>query len=149
MVKANQFHNARRWCSPRTGALVLSATFGLACSEQTVSPARVDASSATRSASSRSAESDHTVGPSTTVQWNEVARTLVASHNTNGPMASRVYALVSVAQFAASVAVDDHGHGNDASRERRRQGIVGGATPLPEHRRMCSRRCIRMRRAPP
>ena len=39
--------------------------------------------------------------PTTSVRWNEIARTLVASHNTNGPMASRVYALVSMAQFTA------------------------------------------------
>jgi membrane-associated phospholipid phosphatase len=53
----------------------------------------------------------------TSVRWNEIARSLVASHNTNGPMASRVYALVSVAQFTAVNAVDaaDRGHGSAAA----------------------------------
>ena len=55
--------------------------------------------------------------PTTSVRWNEIARSLVASHNTNGPMASRVYALVSVAQLAAVADVDeaDRGHGPDAA----------------------------------
>ena len=42
---------------------------------------------------------------SAAVRWNEVARDLVASHRTDPPMASRVYALLSVAQFDTLVAV--------------------------------------------
>ncbi len=55
--------------------------------------------------------------PTTSVRWNEIARTLVASHNTNGPMASRVYALVSMAQFATAATVDDadRAHGPSAA----------------------------------
>jgi membrane-associated phospholipid phosphatase len=34
-----------------------------------------------------------------TVRWNEIARDLVAKHRTSAPMASRVYALLSVAQY--------------------------------------------------
>ena len=37
-------------------------------------------------------------------RWNEIARDLVAKHRTSAPMASRVYALVSVAQYDALVA---------------------------------------------
>jgi membrane-associated phospholipid phosphatase len=38
------------------------------------------------------------------VRWNEIARDLVAKHRTNHPMASRAYALLSVAQYDALVA---------------------------------------------
>ncbi|HWZ87566.1 MAG TPA: phosphatase PAP2 family protein [Polyangiaceae bacterium] len=38
------------------------------------------------------------------VRWNEIARDLVAKHRTSHPQASRVYALMSVAQYDASVA---------------------------------------------
>jgi hypothetical protein len=61
--------------------------------------------------------------PTTSVRWNEIARSLVASHNTNGPMASRVYALVSVAQFAAVNSADDSG------REHRGNGAGGVKRP--------------------
>src|SRR5262249_31298529 len=40
-----------------------------------------------------------------TVRWNEIARDLVARHSTSHPEASRVYALLSVAQYDALVAV--------------------------------------------
>ena len=38
------------------------------------------------------------------VRWNEIARALVIKHNTSPPMASRAYALLSVAQYDALVA---------------------------------------------
>jgi len=38
------------------------------------------------------------------VRWNEIARNLVSKHNTTPPMASRVYALLSVAQYDSLVA---------------------------------------------
>ena len=37
------------------------------------------------------------------VRWNEIARSLVIKYSTNPPLASRVYALVSVAQYDALV----------------------------------------------
>ncbi len=37
------------------------------------------------------------------VRWNEIARSLVIKHSTSAPMASRVYALLSVAQYDALV----------------------------------------------
>ncbi len=37
------------------------------------------------------------------VRWNEIARDLVAKHKTDPPMASRIYALLSVAQYDALV----------------------------------------------
>jgi len=37
------------------------------------------------------------------VRWNEIARSLVVKNSTSAPMASRVYALLSVAQYDALV----------------------------------------------
>lgn len=78
--------------------LLTLSLLSIGCSEQTTSSASPE-----RSASRRDApqSSSHATTPLVSVHWNEIARTLVASHNTNGPMASRVYALVSVAQLAA------------------------------------------------
>ena len=91
-------------------------------------------------APSRDAQADR---QNTSVHWNAVARALVASHNTNGPMASRVYALVSVAQFAASLSIvgddrrrdDPHGGsesggvGLDAAIARASANVLGGLYP--------------------
>jgi membrane-associated phospholipid phosphatase len=97
----------------RRAAALVAAVAASACSDRAsvVSPvhpltARFDASSGAKSS------------PQTTsVRWNEIARALVASHNTNGPMASRVYALVSMAEYTAAVAVDnaDRAHGRSAA----------------------------------
>jgi membrane-associated phospholipid phosphatase len=42
---------------------------------------------------------------SASVRWNEIARSLVIIHQSDPPMASRVYALVSVAQYDGMIAV--------------------------------------------
>jgi membrane-associated phospholipid phosphatase len=42
---------------------------------------------------------------SAVIRWNEIARALVIRHSTNPPMASRMYTLMSVAQYDASVTV--------------------------------------------
>lgn len=115
MVTASSLHSVRHRFNPLTAALVSSAMFGAACSDHPVSPARIEAPAATASASTRPADSNPTAQSGTTVHWNEVARALVASHNTNGPMASRVYALVSVAQFAAADATNGHEHARDSN----------------------------------
>src|SRR5262249_31207956 len=65
----------------------------------------------------------------TSVRWNQIARSLVASHNTNGPMASRAYALVSMAQLGAVGALgidDDQGmnDGGESSRPSTRAAIA-------------------------
>jgi membrane-associated phospholipid phosphatase len=44
---------------------------------------------------------------SAAIRWNEVARQLVTENNVNPPMASRTYALLSVAQYDASVTTWD------------------------------------------
>jgi membrane-associated phospholipid phosphatase len=69
------------------------------------------------------------------VLWNQTARDLVSSHNTNGPLASRVYALVSVAQFAAAKRVageesDESAGKDDGASELRpseRAAVVGAS----------------------
>ncbi len=61
------------------------------------------------------------------VRWNEIARDLVAKHRTSAPAASRVYALVSVAQFDALLAAWHHKylHGRPAPQE-----IASNVKPL-------------------
>lgn len=54
--------------------------------------------------------------PNLTVRWNATARALVAARNVNTPMASRVYALVSVAQFRAVTALRDMHRGVESDR---------------------------------
>lgn len=91
-------------------AVALSAMGALAgaCADQSATPARVSGP-ATPSAQARF-DDQSSPRPTVSVRWNALARSLVASHNTNAPMASRVYALVSVAQFeAASAAKNDKG----------------------------------------
>ncbi|HTE44474.1 MAG TPA: phosphatase PAP2 family protein [Gemmatimonadaceae bacterium] len=100
MAAATRIDNSPPRFKPVTAALVLSAALGTASSEQPASPARAAAASSKASTSITPAETN------VSVHWNEIARSLVASHNTNGPMASRVYALVSVAQIVAVGAVD-------------------------------------------
>ena len=50
---------------------------------------------------------------SSSVRWNEIARSLVIKHQTDPPMASRVYALLSVAQYdGMTVALENRHHYN-------------------------------------
>jgi membrane-associated phospholipid phosphatase len=71
-----------------------------------------------RSGASASAERPVTVASHASVLWNLTARHLVASHNTNGPLASRVYALVSVAQFSAVTRVDGRESNESAGKDQ-------------------------------
>jgi hypothetical protein len=132
MLRADAFLLTRRRITSATGALILGALFGTACSEQTEGTTRIAApTSGAESARRTDAGSSRR---NTSVHWNEVARALVASHNTNGPMASRVYALVSVAQFRAAVAVnhdrgrDDDSHGNNGQRRRASDAAIARAS---------------------
>lgn len=113
MARADRFRLTRRRITSATGALILGTLFGTACSDQTESAARIAAPTAGAESARRTDAGSS--GRNMSVHWNEVARGLVASHNTNGPMASRVYALVSVAQFRAAIGVN-HGRGGDDSR---------------------------------
>jgi hypothetical protein len=127
MARVNRFHTARRRFNPMTGVLVFSTMLGMACSDHTMSPKGIEAPTASFSTSARPIEFGTSVQSNTTVHWNEVARSLVASHNTNGPMASRVYALVSVAQFSAVLAADDRGHGHDSDKHDNNGTVVHDA----------------------
>lgn len=85
----------------RHAAALVSAVAATACSDHSPVASPTHPLTSSFDASTKSST------PTTSVRWNEIARSLVASHNTNGPMAARVYALVSVAQFAAVATVDD------------------------------------------
>lgn len=112
MSAAIQRPIAKRRVTFRAGGLALLTIIAIGCSEQPASSARL--SGPARNAADAEPRSSI---PTTSVRWNEMARNLVASHNTNGPMASRVYALVSMAQLAAaeSIDADDRRHGPDAA----------------------------------
>ena len=85
--------------STTRAALLALATAAVAgCNDPITNPNQL----MPRSAASASDERPVTVASRASVLWNQTARDLVASHNTNGPLASRVYALVSVAQFSAA-----------------------------------------------
>jgi len=103
----------------RSAAFFATVAVGSACSDHpaVASPIHPLTGSFNSSGAAKSTT------PTTSVRWNEIARTLVASHNTNGPMAARVYGLVSVAQFAAVGAVDD------ADRAHGRSGPGGVEHP--------------------
>jgi membrane-associated phospholipid phosphatase len=126
---------------PVIGAGVFTLTLlGAACADQSESAARI---AAPTMSADQTPNGDPT-RPNVSVRWNEIARALVASHNTNTPMASRVYALVSVAQFEAAAATqtsdrgpDDHrGHGPagaglDAAIARASANVLTGLYPDP------------------
>jgi membrane-associated phospholipid phosphatase len=61
------------------------------------------------------------------VRWNEIARDLVIQHKTNPPMASRVYALLSVAQYDALVAAT---YSSRKYNRRLPDPAQSGVTPL-------------------
>lgn len=107
----------------------------LGCTEHsTVAP-----TSPARSPSDATADRGENNGPSAaaTLAWQKKARDLVASHNTAPINAVRLYALHSLAQYAAVVAVgggrndesDDRG-GWRAANETRRGAIAGASAQL-------------------
>jgi hypothetical protein len=95
----------------RLAAVVVPLSLVVGCSDQPHSTQPLAAQAATLDVA-RAPSS-----PTTSVRWNEIARNLVASHNTNGPLASRVYALVSMAQLAALDAADHGDRGHDADTD--------------------------------
>jgi len=65
---------------------------------------------------------------SSSVRWNEIARSLVIKHLTDPPMASRVYALLSVAQYDSMiVALENKYHYNRFAPGHYDQNIYAGA----------------------
>ena len=105
----------------RTSAVLIAVSLlGVACSRDSESSAPLIAPNV---ATVDRRAGDNANRPNVSIHWNEVARSLVASHNLNGPMASRAYALVSVAQFGAVVALDDdRGDRDDARGDDHRHG---------------------------
>lgn len=114
---------------PLTHAMFASlaiATLTGACTERNADVTRIGAP---RTGSEQAAPDARTPRTNASIQFNEVARTLVASHNTNAPMASRVYALVSVAQFEAASAVksDAHDDRDDGDDQRDNGATIDAA----------------------
>ena len=99
---------------------VLAALAIAACGDATIT-APDDDRSLERGASSDAARAaspivaDHTPA----VRWNELARTLVADNRIDPPMASRYYALLGVAQYAAARKAIDAGGRSDHDRPSR------------------------------
>lgn len=95
----------------RVATAFLAGSLVVACSDQN----RIVEPHALRVSTDLSRSAAEATTPPTSVRWNEIARSLVASHNTNGPLASRVYALVSMAQLDAVGALlnDDQDEDND------------------------------------
>ena len=85
-----------------SGALVLGALVLLGCSEQTTLPADPELALQLQGAAS---------SPPATLGWQEQARALVAANNLSPLAASRVFALLSVAQYGAIREVDGSSHG--------------------------------------
>ena len=97
----------------RVTLLVLGTVAVAGCKDPITIPNQLTPRSA-----SVSADRPVTVVSSASVLWNLTARNLVASHNTNGPLASRVYALVSVAQFSAATHVEERESNETARRDQ-------------------------------
>src|SRR5215831_17778898 len=109
--------------SAATVGLLVAAVISTACADQRNSVAKIAEPVAALFRPIDAGATDANVS----VQWNGVARSLVASHNTNGPMASRVYALVSVAQFSAVRATRDDGRQDADDQDSNRGAVVDAA----------------------
>ena len=107
--------------------LALVAATVLACSDQPTEPSTALSSdvSAGLGASGKSS------GAVSTLEWQKSARDLVKSHAVSPINAVRIYALHSVAQYAAVVAVDQGENGvGRASYEAQRGAIAGASAQL-------------------
>jgi hypothetical protein len=92
----------------RNLSLVAFAAMAFIGCDQRTDPLDIDDSSAFDRAA-------HASGESAVLAWNEMARGLVATHATSPPKASRVYALLSVAQHEALQALSDQQPANSTS----------------------------------
>jgi hypothetical protein len=101
MVAACRAHARSTSSITRAVLLAVGTTAVAACTDPSTHLTRVTP----RPASSLRADQPAIVANLATVRWNQTARDLVASHNLNGPLASRTYALVSVAQLGAATRV--------------------------------------------
>jgi hypothetical protein len=129
VIAANAIRRMGRRLTSVTEGLVVIAMFGTACSDQTERITEIVAPTA-RPALAQGSDEGRSIHENTSVHWNEIARILVASHNTNAPMATRVYALTSVAQFRAVVALDnEHGVSLNAAIARASANVLTGLYP--------------------
>lgn len=106
--------------------LAAGALVATACGDATITEPTLETSPAAVAASQPAAEQLR--APS--IRWNELARTLVAENRVDPPMASRVYALLGVAQHAAAVQARRAGGVSDNDRPTRdaRVGAVVAAS---------------------
>jgi hypothetical protein len=109
--------------------LALVAATVLACSDQPTAPSTALVRSS--DVSTALGASGKASGAVSTLEWQKSARDLVTSHGVNPINAIRIYALHSVAQYAAVVAVDraENGVGR-ASYEAQRGAIAGASAQL-------------------
>jgi membrane-associated phospholipid phosphatase len=96
----------RAWISP-----VFALTVLVSCTE----PTRTFATAPGNSVGGASALTDAVKSweANSAIYWNEVARNLVAANRTTAPVALRVYAIVSVAQYNAAVTAEKGKDGSD------------------------------------
>jgi hypothetical protein len=104
--------------------LALVAAMALACSDQPTQPSTALSSdlSAGLGASGKSS------GAVSTLEWQKSARDLVKSHGVSPINAVRIYALHSVAQYAAVVAVDQGENGVGRASYEAQRGAIAGAS---------------------
>jgi PAP2 superfamily protein len=118
----------------RLAPLAVGVATLLACSERPTAPPSVP-SLALAGLTADRAESDRFAGAAATLAWEKTTRDLVASHRLAPTIATRLYALHSMAQYAAVVAVgrgtdDEDNDGGRAAYEARRGAIAGSSVQL-------------------
>jgi len=115
-------------------ALAVSAATLFACSERPTGPASAPSLNLTGAGLDRG-ERDRS-GAAATLAWEEITRALVANRKLTPINAVRLYALHSIADYAALVAVshddgdDEDGDGGRAAYEARRGAIAGASVQL-------------------
>jgi membrane-associated phospholipid phosphatase len=120
--------------APRLVPLAVGIAALLACSERPTAP--TSAPSLGLAESANRGESDKGAAAAATLAWEKTTRDLVVSHRLAPTVATRLYALHSMAQYAAVVAVtrgrddDDDRSGGRAAYEARRGAIAGASVQL-------------------
>lgn len=113
--------------------LVLAVATLLACSEQPTGPPAAPSLTPSTASADRG-ERSRPSGAAATLAWQKTARVLVATHRLAPIIAGRLYALHSVAQYAALQALDGRGEDDDrgdrASNDAQRGAIAGASAQL-------------------
>jgi membrane-associated phospholipid phosphatase len=123
---------ARGRAATRPAAMTVLATIGLgallACAERPTAPPSAPALAL---ASANRSEGDRVAGAAATLAWQKTARDLVASHKFAPNAATRIYALHSMALYAAVVAVgrgDDEAGGDGRAGYEAQRGAIAAAS---------------------